>query len=285
MPLFSILKTIVILIVITLTTIAFTLFPLLAHISPLEYSCYLSEPENLNSLSSSECERFLLPLEYSCYFSESESNSLSASESTSYVRITSEKAGFYLNPVATSDNLLFYLESGFYAQLKGKSGAFLQISVFDNTDGFYKLYGYCLAEDVKEVTNAQAPYYPQKQLTVIGGNAKLYADKQLAAVSGTLLYGQNVLYIGKVFIESKTFYYVSVANDFGYIDSDCLSALFLEPYPKADDIQPTATDPESQSQPESNDNLVMIVLAISGLPCLIAILKLFSNKRKSADEG
>lgn len=206
----------------------------------------------------------------------------------------------------TQDNVLLYanedcskavvtLEKSYYLQIIQQNADTLFVSVADNTDGFCQICGYVKTDSVTLCQTVPVqPLYPKVKLTVTADCACLrLSPLPSAEVIITATNTQKLYYYGTITDYGKTWYYVSYANKFGYVDSVTvtppqvpLHPTPLQPAkPTVAPIDPT-TSTEQPSQERSNNSktptaeillLVFVVLLAGGLT--LALFLPINSKR------
>ena len=220
-----------------------------------------------------------------------------------YAKVTLPGVGFYRNPIASGDNLAFYVEQSYYVKL-----------LENEVDGFYKAQyydevGYVQKKDLVFVEGVPANPYPSNisfrvfslsglnmRSTPIESGGPFNIITTIPYLENNLMYygktqgEEAVLYKGNVWYYAK--YLVSGTDQpKGYLYSvfcDLLTtipvnveqlAVVTEPYFESEEVEEV---PLLNSLPQSLQ--ILLVLGVS-LPCVAILYFLFKPTKISVDNG
>lgn len=189
------------------------------------------------------------------------------------------------------------LEKSYYLQIIQQNYDTLFVAVANNSDGFCQICGYVKTASVTLCTSEPlSPLYPTVKLTVTSDSASL----KLAPIPSsqtviTATNTQKLYYYGKLVEYGKTWYYVSYANKFGYVDGTSVTPpqVPLHPTPltpvvptvapvsseQSDSKQPTTEQTNREKTPTSEIMLLIFVVLLAG--GLTAALFLPGNDKRN----
>lgn len=198
-----------------------------------------------------------------------------------WFRVENDGVVFFKQPTDSDSQKLFLLEKSYYVYASAQTNGFLQISLFDNTNGFTRISGYVKADEVTPCDAPALPYYPTEILTVGSSNAILKSSPDLYAEDVSAVFaGQNVRFFGRAWQNSE-WLYVKHDNDFGYVQSRQLSPLLIAPHPTP--LTQETPEPPLEEQPEppadeTQDDfspLGIVLIVLICIPAVVIVLLLF----------
>ena len=202
-----------------------------------------------------------------------------------YVRAEKEGIGFYKTPTAVDSEILFYLEKSYYLKITETGNVFYQVSLFDGTDGFSKIYGYVKKSDVSVVYETPAaPIYPEEKLTVTK-TTSLYPLPNSDESLSTCLQNQQARYYGMLPYNEDVYYYVRFGNEFGYLKSTDVSApqIPLHPTPLPEPELPPDDDntkPPEKPPAQTADGTQLALVLLICIPAVVIVVVLFLPNKK-----
>lgn len=232
--------------------------------------------------------------------------SISYASSLPYAKITRTGVAFYKDPIASQENILFYLEVSYFVQLLEKeNNGFFKAKYLDET-------GYVLKTDLVFVKGTPQTPFPVNIGFTIWAFEGLHMrlspsrkDGHFNIVATLNFMENNLTYYGKkngevaVPDKSEIWYYAKYTNPTtgievkGYLYSEfCykLSVIALNTEVLEEVSEPAFINPSNPDNSNSNflnlskELQIILVLGVS-LPCLALIYFLFKPTRISLDVG
>lgn len=199
-----------------------------------------------------------------------------------WARVEKDNVNLYATP--TSSKIIVTLEKSYYLEILDETNNMLFVSVMENKDGFTKICGYVYTNEVKLIDEQPlSPLYPTVKLIVTADSAPLKLSPVPSAETVVIATNtQSLFYYGKIYNYNKTWYYVSYAGKFGYVESTTVNApnIVLHPTPLTVDkpvVAPvTDTDEEEIVEKQTSTTptaeiLLLIFVVLLGLGMSLAL--------------
>ena len=209
----------------------------------------------------------------------------SADAAAEWYRIEKENVLFYKSPPDTADNVVFTLEYTYFVRPLSSSGAFFEVQLYENRNGFVKMTGYVRIADLEPYAKTPVPpLYPEVSLTVTASTTLKKTPSNSGEDIAAVFSGKTVMYYGRAV--APDWYFVRADGDFGYLPASRLSPLSIpvHPVPLVEEPEtPVVTDPVPDPEPPEKDKfaLEIVLILLICIPALIIVVLLFLPRKNT----